>query len=230
MEEQISTEFPRQTGNYEVTADPRPVAVSDAPRPRPRKTRARIIQIVSILLLVVLLMVLWRFLGDRAAAPGAGGRGGRGGGEAVPVEVALVTQQDVPIQIKSIGNVEAQSTVAVRSQVEGTLLTVGFAPGQEVQKGAVLFTIDPRPLQAQLSQAEANLLKSMASVRQGNDIVARDEATLANDRVIVNRDLRLVEAGGIPRPQYDNDLAKQRADESAVANLQAAQKAEQANV
>jgi multidrug efflux system membrane fusion protein len=243
MEEHVSTDFPRQTErNYEVTAEARPVkpvGATDAPRPRqPRKTRARIIQIVSILLLVVLLVVLWRFLGDRAAAPGAGGRGGRGaGGEAVPVEVASVTQQDVPIQLKSIGNVEAQSTVAVRSQVEGTLLTVGFAPGQEVTKGAVLFTIDPRPLQAQLSQAEANLLKAMASVRQGNDIVARDEATLANDRVITNRDLKLVEAGVIPREQYDNDMAKQRADEatvradqSAVANLQAAQKAEQANV
>ena len=239
MEEHVSTDFPRQPErNYEVTADARParpVAVSDAPRPR--KTRARIIQIVSILLLVVLLLVLWRFLGDRAAAPGAGGRGGRGGGEAVPVEVAAVTQQDVPIQLKSIGNVEAQSTIAIRSQVEGTLLTVGFAPGQEVQKGALLFTIDPRPLQAQLSQAEANLLKSMAAVRQANDIVARDEATLANDRVITNRDAKLVEAGVTPREQYDNDLAKQRAseatvraDQSAVANLQAAQKAEQANV
>lgn len=237
MEEQISTDFPKPAErNYEVTADARSVAVSDASRPS--KTRARIIQIVSILLLVVLLVVLWRFLGDRAAAPGAGGRGGRGGGgEAVPVEVASVTQQDVPIQIKSIGNVEAQSTIAIRSQVEGTLMTVGFVPGQEVKKGAVLFSIDPRPLQAQLSQAEANLLKSMAAVRQGNDIVARDEATLNNDRVIVNRDLRLVEAGVIPREQYDNDMAKLRsseatvrADQSAVANLQAAQKAEQANV
>jgi len=245
MEEHVSTEFPSQTErNYEVTADARParpVGATDAARPRPRqgsKTRARIIQVASILLLVILLVVLWRFLGDRAAAPGAGGRGGRGGGgEAVPVEVATVTQQDVPIQLKSIGNVEAQSTVGIRSQVEGTLLTVGFVPGAEVPKGAVLFTIDPRPLQAQLSQAEANLLKAMAAVRQGNDIVARDEATLANDRVIVNRDLRLVEAGVIPREQYDNDMAKMRsseatvrADQSAVANLQAAQKAEQANV
>jgi len=110
-------------------------------------------------------------------------------------------------------------------------------PGQEVKKGDFLFAIDPRPLQAQLSQAEANLLKAMAAVRQGNDIVARDEATAANDRVVVNRDLRLVEAGVIPREQYDNDLAKLRsseatvrADQSAVANLQAAQKAEEASV
>jgi len=101
----------------------------------------------------------------------------------------------------------------------------------------VLFTIDPRPLQAQLSQAEANLLKAMASVKQGQDIVEKDTATLNNDRVIAKRDATLVEAGVIPREQYDNDEAKLKADEatvradqSAVANLQAAQKAEQANV
>jgi len=237
MEEHISREVPLPaTGRQDSAgaASANPVHVENVRRPR--KTRARIVQIVSLVVLVVLLVVLWRFLGDKAAAPGAG-RGGRGGGEVVPVEVAPVTQQDVPIQIKGIGNVEAVTTVAVRSQVEGTLLTVGFAPGQEVKKGQVLFTIDPRPLQAQLSQAEANLLKAMAAVRQGNDIVARDEAIAANNRVAVNRDLKLVEGGVIPREQYDNDLATLRAseatvraDQSSVANLQAAQKAEDANV
>ena len=234
MEEHISTDIPNRAvgGDAAVSS---PARLETATAARPRKTRARIVQILSVLVLVVVLVVLWRFLGDRAATPGAG-RGGRGG-EVVPVEVASVTQQDVPIQIKSIGNVEAQSTIAVRSQVEGTLMSVAFVPGQEVKKGAVLFTIDPRPLQAQLSTADANLLKAMAAVRQGNDIVARDEATAANDRVVVNRDLRLIEAGVIPREQYDNDLAKLhsseatvRADQSSVANLQAAQKAEQATV
>src|SRR5437868_8583371 len=236
MEEHIPTEIPNRSvgGDAASTAVNNPVRVETATVPRPRKTRARIIQIVSIVVLVVLLVVLWRFLGDRAATPGAG-RAGRG--EVVPVAVAPVTQQDVPIQIKSIGNVEALSTIAIRSQVEGTLMSVAFVPGQEVKKGAVLFTIDPRPLQAQLSTAEANLLKAMAAVRQGNDIVARDEATASNDRVVVNRDLRLVEAGVIPREQYDNDLAKLhsseatvRADQASVANLQAAQKAEEATV
>ncbi len=237
MEEHISREVPLPATGREDTAtsaSTNPVRVENIRRPN--KMRARIVQIVSLVVLVVLLVVLWRFLGDRAATPGAG-RGGRGGGETVPVEVAPVTQQDVPIQIKGIGNVEAVTTVAVRSQVEGTLLTVGFAPGQEVKKGQVLFTIDPRPLQAQLSQAEANLLKAMAAVRQANDIVARDEAIAANNRVAVNRDLKLVESGVIPREQYDNDLATLRAseatvraDQSSVANLQAAQKAEDANV
>src|SRR5882724_10146776 len=239
MEEHISTEIPNRSAGGDAASPglSSPARVETATASRPRKTRARIIQIVSIVVLVILLVVLWRFLGDRAATSGGAGRGGRGGGEVVPVEVAPVTQQDVPIQIKSIGNVEAQSTIAVRSQVEGTLMSVGFVPGQEVKKGAVLFTIDPRPLQAQLSTAEANLLKSMAAVRQGNDIVARDEATAANDRVGVARDLRLVEGGVIPREQYDNDAAKLRADEatvradqSSVANLQAAQKAEEATV
>ena len=238
MEEHISRDVPLPvTGREESasSASANPARVENVRRPN--KTRARIVQIVSLVLLVAALLLLWRFLGDRAATPGAG-RGGRGGGgESVPVEVATVTQQDVPIQIKGIGNVEAVTTIAIRSQVEGTLLTVGFAPGQEVKKGQVLFTIDPRPLQAQLSQAEANLLKAMASVRQGNDIVARDEAIAANNRVAVNRDLKLVEAGVIPREQYDNDLATLRAieatvraDKSSVANLQAAQKAEDANV
>src|SRR2546423_2591388 len=241
MDEQVSRDVPdapavpRQETAGAIPVDATPASTNTR---RPHKTRARIIQIASVLLLIVLLVVLWRFLGDKAATPAGGGRGGRGGaGEVVPVEVASVTQQDVPIQIKGIGNTEALSTVAIRSQVEGTLMRVGFTPGQEVKKGDLLFMIDPRPLQAQLSEAEANLLKAMAAVRQGNDIVARDEATVTNDQTIVNRDLKLVEAGVIPREQYDNDLTKLhadeatvRADKSSVANLQAAQKAEEAVV
>jgi multidrug efflux system membrane fusion protein len=236
MEEEVSSELPSQpspahgSSADKLTDNPKLVGPPGT-RP-PNKTRARIVQIVSVVVLVLLLVLLWRFLGDKSTKVTGAGRG-----EVVPVEVATVTQQDVPIQIKAIGNVEALSTIAVRSQVEGTLLRVGFVPGQEVKKGNLLFTIDPRPLQAQLSQAEANLLKAMAAVRQGNDIVARDQATAANDRVITNRDARLLEAGVIPREQYDNDVSKLksddatvRADQSAVANLQAAQKAEQANV
>ena len=226
MEEKISGEPPLTSAAgappaHRLANNPSQVRASD--KPKPNKTRARIVQIVSVLVLVLLLLLLWRFLGNQSAPKAAGGRG-----EVVPVETALVTQQDVPLQIKAIGNVEALSTVAVHSQVEGTLLRVGFAPGQEVKKGDLLFTIDSRPLQAALSQAEANLLKSMASVRQGNDIVAKDEATANNSRSIVNRDARLIEAGVISREEYDNALAKLqsdeatvRADKSAVANLQA---------
>src|SRR6266478_7747713 len=231
MEEKISSESPNPSTAAEPIADKvtdKSTQIRLSAKPR-NKTRARIVQIVSVLVLVLLLLLLWRFLGDRST-PKAAGRG-----EVVPVETALVTQQDVPLQIKAIGNVEALSTIAVRSQIEGTLMRVAFVPGQEVKKGDLLFMIDPRPLQAALNQAEANLLKAMAAVRQGNDIVARDQATAANDKVIANRDANLLEAGVIPREQYDNDVSKLKADEatvradqSSVANLLAAQKAEQA--
>jgi multidrug efflux pump subunit AcrA (membrane-fusion protein) len=144
----------------------KPTRIRAAARPQPNKTRARIVQIVSVLILVLVLVVLWHFLGDRSAPKAAG----TGRGEVVPVEAAAVTQQDVPLQIKAIGNVEPLSTIAVRSQVEGTLTRVAFVPGQEVKKGDLLFSIDSRPLQAALSEAEANLLKAMAAVRQGQDI------------------------------------------------------------
>ena len=233
MEEEISSEPPQHSDGVpsvdRVANKQEQVGASD--RQRPRRTRARIVQIVSVVVLLLLLVLLWRFLGDRAS-PKAAGRG-----EVVPVEMAAVTQKDVPIQIKAIGNVEALSTIAVRSQVEGVLQRVAFTPGEEVKKGALLFTIDPRPLQAALSQAEANLLKAMASVRQGRDIVLKDEAIANNSRAIVNRDLKLIEAGVISREEYDNALSKAqadeaavRADQSAVANLEAAQKAEDANV
>ena len=236
MEEDVSKELPNSAAADHGSSANR---LADSPRHmgttntrRPNKTRARIVQIVSVVVLALLLLLLWRFLADRSPKVTGAGRG-----EVVPVEVATVTQQDVPIQIKGIGNVEALSTISVRSQVEGTLLRVAFAPGQEVKKGELLFMIDPRPLQSQLSQAEANLLKAMAAVRQGLDIVAKDEATANNSRTIVNRDARLIEAGVISREEYDNAVSKAqaddatvRADKSAVANLQAAQKAEQAAV
>ncbi len=235
MNEQVSGPIPRVADASNPAAEdsrgntPKPIVPA---RPR-NKTRARLIQITSLVVLALLLVLLWRFLGDKSAPRAAG----TGRGEVVPIEMAIVTQQDVPIQIKSIGNIEALSTIAVRSQVEGTLMRVAFAPGQEVKKGDLLFTIDPRPLQAQLNQAEANLLKAMAAVRQGQDIVAKDQATANNSRTIVNRDTKLIEAGVISREEYDNavsklqsDEATVRADQSAVANLQAAQKAEQAAV
>jgi multidrug efflux system membrane fusion protein len=227
MNENLSADAPATLPG----ASPVSVASTTSVR-RPRRARARIVQIVAVLVLVLLLVLLWRFLGNQAAtkAPGPGR-------EVVPVEMANVTQQDVPIQIKAIGNVEALTTIAVRSQVEGTLLRVGFVPGQEVKKGDLLFSIDSRQLQAALTQAEANLLKAMATVRQGQDIVAKDQATANNSRTIVNRDTRLIEAGVISREEYDNALSKAqadeatvRADQSSVANLQAAQKAEQAAV
>src|SRR5579859_4205128 len=89
---------------------------------------------------------------------GAGGRGGRGGGGGpVPVVVGRIVQKDVPVDVTSIGNVEAYSTISIRSQITGTLQDVRFNEGDFVKAGQLLFTIDPRPYQAGLDQAEATL-------------------------------------------------------------------------
>jgi multidrug efflux system membrane fusion protein len=231
-----TTQMPQTTQMPHVSTAPQhhDVApeIKKAASSQRKKTRSRLAQIISLLCLLLLAFLWWRFLGDRPEKAASRGRN-----EAVPVEIAAATEKDVPVQIKGIGNVEALSTVAVRSQIEGTLQTVHFTPGQEVKKGDLLFTIDPRPLQAALNQAEANLIKAMAAVQQAQDIVARDQATAKNSKIIADRDAKLIEDGVISREEYDNAVSKAQADEatvrsdqSSVANLQAAVKAEQANV
>jgi len=107
----------------------------------------------------------------------------------VPVSAATVIQKTVPVQIRVIGNVEPYSTVSVKSQIGGILMRVHFKEGQDVNNGALLFTIDPRPYEAALKQAEANLSK--------------DNAQLENAREEVRRYAELVKKGYVAQEQYD---------------------------
>src|ERR687892_184678 len=141
---------------------------------------------------------------DSVAGPGRGRGQGRGGGsrEGVPVLVATATQKAVPVQIRVVGNVEAYSTVSVKSQVTGVLQKAHFREGQDVKKGQLLFTIDPRPFEAALKQAEANL--------------ARDTAQVKNLREQVRRYAELVEKQYVSREQYDQIKTNADAAESIV--------------
>jgi multidrug efflux system membrane fusion protein len=107
----------------------------------------------------------------------------------VPVIVAPVVEKDIPLDVNVVGTVEAFSTVAVRAQVTGELKAVNFKQGDDVEAGQVLFTLDHRPLEAALNQAEANL--------------ARDTAQAANAKVIAQRMEDLVERGVGTREQRD---------------------------
>jgi multidrug efflux system membrane fusion protein len=139
--------------------------------------------------------------GMRPAAPAQRSSAGRGR-EAVPVLVATAVQKAVPLQLRAVGNVEPYATVAVKSQVTGVLNKAHFREGQDVKKGQLLFTVDPRPFEAALKQAEANL--------------ARDIAQLKNLREQVRRYAELVEKQYVSREQYDQIKTNSDAAEAVV--------------
>jgi len=105
------------------------------------------------------------------------------GPAAVPVAIATVAQQDVPVRLQAIGNVEAFSTVAVKARVDGQIVEVAFTEGQEVRKGSVLFKIDPRPFEAALRQAEANNLRDTAQRDQARSQERRYQELLQKNFV-----------------------------------------------
>jgi multidrug efflux system membrane fusion protein len=111
----------------------------------------------------------------RTATPAGGGRGGRGGDQAVPVTVASVVQKQMPIDIRVIGAVEAYSVVSVHAQITGQLTAVNFKEGDDVQKGQELFTLDKRPLEAAVLQAQANLQRDIAQAANAKSVAQRYE-------------------------------------------------------
>ena len=140
--------------------------------------------------------------GDRKPALGA---------PPVPVLVATAFVTNVPVRVSTIGNVTAYSTVSVRSQISGQLQKVHFQEGREIKKGDLLFSIDPRPSQAALDSARANL--------------ARDNALLANARIQYERQQKLFEQKLISQDEFDTSKANLdaltgtiAADSAAVTN------------
>ena len=92
------------------------------------------------------------------------------------VSVAQATQQSVPTEVRVVGTVEASAVVQVKSQIAGQLESVGFAEGQNVKQGDLLFRIDARPYDEALHQAEAAVARDQAQVAQAEANLARDQA------------------------------------------------------
>ncbi len=128
----------------------------------------------------------------------------------VPVLVAQSVETNVPVQIDPppVGHVMAYSTVTVHSQIQGMISEIHFQEGQEVKLGDPLFTIDPRPAQAALDQARANL--------------ARDSGQLEYQKANYARDQKLFAAKIISEDQVDTDQAGLDAAKGTVAADQAA--------
>lgn len=143
---------------------------------------------------------------DRAVAPS---RSDLAVSEAVPVTLAAVQRKSVPIVLRAIGNVQAYSTVAVKSRVDGQVFEAGFKEGQMVHKGDLLFTIDPRPFDAAARQAEATL--------------ARDKAQLEGAQLDLTRYSQLAKSGFAAQQKYEES-------KTAVDSFEATVKADQAAI
>lgn len=138
------------------------------------------------------------------AAAGCRGQHAAGyGQQTVPVLVAKAEQKTVATRLHAIGRVEAYSTVNIKAQLDGVITEVHFKEGQDVKRGDLLFVIDPRPFEAALLQAQANL--------------ARDQAKAAQSAADESRYSYLLKQKVGSQQQYDQAHATAASDKAAVA-------------
>ena len=126
------------------------------------------------------------------------------------VRVAAVLQRDVPVFVDAIGQTRGSTEIEVRARVEGFLESVDFREGSVVSKGQLLYTIDPRPLEATVAQAKGT--------------EAEAEAQLARARQDVVRYEPLVAKNAISRQEYETAVQVQRAAEASLVAARAARK------
>jgi multidrug efflux system membrane fusion protein len=134
----------------------------------------------------------------------------------VPVLAAQAQARDMPIEVRAVGNVQAFSTVAVRSRITGQLFKVHFQEGDEVKAGDLLFTIDARAAESALSQARANS--------------QRDEAQLESVRLDFERTKKLRESAIASQDEFDKAQAAFHAMEATVLADRAAASSAALNV
>ena len=149
---------------------------------------------------LALLLLGWHFLGPLFAP--------KRKGPPPPVKVAMAQRRDITVIQKTIGTVVSPATVQVTAQVTGKLLAANFREGDIVHKGQLLFQIDPAPYQAVEAQAEGQL--------------ARDAATLSNDRIDLQRYQALAQQNAISGQQLATQAAKVKSDEGVVETDKAA--------
>jgi multidrug efflux system membrane fusion protein len=154
-----------------------------------------------------------------------------------PVSVATVVTQDVPTYLDAIGKTVAREVVAIQPQVSGRIVKIHFTDGADVKKGDMLFTIDPRPFEASLQQAQANLSKNTALKKQAEANMTRDMAQAKWGEVQAKRYLTLAEQGLVSREDYeqirtnaDSLNATVEADRAAVRSADEAMKVDQAAI
>ena len=138
-------------------------------------------------------------------------------GSGIPVTAGTVAAADVPVFFSAIGTVQAYNMVTIKSRVDGQIMKIAFAEGQEVKAGDPLIQIDPRPYQAALDQATANQEKDLANLANAQRNLARDAALLKSNLAVSQQ-------------QYDNDKATAGANQALVDSDKAAIEAARLNL
>ncbi|MSO76577.1 MAG: MdtA/MuxA family multidrug efflux RND transporter periplasmic adaptor subunit [Alphaproteobacteria bacterium] len=156
---------------------------------RPRRRAWIQLLVLAVILGTAGAVVWWAQTRPQTEAP----RGRFGAGQPVPVVVAPALREDVPRTLNALGTVTPFAIVTVKTQVAGPLMRIAFEEGQVVAKGDLLAEIDPRPFQHALEQAQGQL--------------ARDMALLRNAEVDLARYRTLAEQNSIARQQLDTQLA-----------------------
>jgi membrane fusion protein, multidrug efflux system len=134
----------------------------------------------------------------------------------VPVGVATVKQGDFNVYLTGLGSVEAFYTVALKTRIDGQIMQVNFREGQDVKAGDLLILIDPRPYQVALEQAQANLARDEANLRNAQAQYERNKV-LYEQGVIAKQDLDTLEASF---GQYEGTIAGDKvAIDNAKLNL-----------
>ncbi|MCI0388203.1 MAG: efflux RND transporter periplasmic adaptor subunit [Acidobacteria bacterium] len=154
-----------------------------------------------------------------------------------PVTVASAVTQDVPVYLDQVGKCTAREMVAIRPQVSGRITNIDFTDGTDVKQGDLLFTIDPRPFQAALHQAEANLARNIASKKQAEAALARDLAQAKLGETQARRYAQLNREGVVSNEQFEQMQtnadalnATVTADRAAVRNAEESIKADEAAI
>jgi len=157
--------------------------------------------------------------------------------QAVPVRAVAALASDVPLDVSAVGNVEAITSVDVKSRVAGQVLRVDFQAGQDVEKGQLLFEIDPEPLQRQIDEIQADLAKDAALEQQARATVLKDHAMLTQTKASAGRAVELAREGIFSKEQTeqavasnDSNLASLDADQAAVESAVASIKADRARL
>src|SRR5262245_33058189 len=121
-----------------------------------------------------------------------------------PVQVSEAVAQDVPTYLDAIGKTVAREVVSIQPQVSGRITKIHFADGANLKKDELLFTIDTRPFEANLKQAQANLSRDEAGKKQAEANLVKEIAQAKWGKTQVDGYRDLVEQGVVSQEQYES--------------------------